>query len=962
MAKLTLSDIGNLENENSAVATMDSNSAAIETALENTLSRDGTGPNQMLSSFDMNSHQIINLPAPATANSPLRLSDLTSFISGGTVTNIPAGGIAGQVLGKVSDDDFDVSWRDTQHTASILDFGALGDGTTDDAPALRAAVAALINGGTVLVPPCANGYLLNSVVNNAVLDLTGSAGNKSISIVGEGWSYNSVTAPSGSVFKLGPNITSSHDFIHWAGTATVTNVNLKNFAVCDYQNVYQPRARDTIYIDGTVNDNFGLDHALIENLFLGISNRYSIHTAANPSTNNGGGAFANSKILKCQVGAINLTSTGDHVTVEDNIIGPNEGETPGLPGIFGSNVQGATSLLILNNLINSFNGMIILDQCTTAVIAFNELEMSAGVPNTYGSLIELRGTGGANVSALVMGNCISQNSAIGDYIPLKIDNSVSTFVHSNRFAQTTNHIQPISITANAVNTLIGHNTSYLAGVLQANEGYYNTVSSTTYSVVARDGTGSITIPGRYTSTLNNAGPGAGFLASADNAAIAFQNLGNSADQRTWDILSQVGTGTLQFRASDDANVSSTTWMTATRGSGFTVSGVTIVPPLTLSGAGALGTPASIVLTNATGTAASLTAGHVTTNANLTGDITSVGNATTLTNAPVIAKVLTGYVSGAGTVSASDSILSAIQKLNGNDGTNANLTGDVTSVGNATTLTNAPVIAKVLTGYTSGAGTVSASDSIISAIQKLNGNDATNANLTGDVTSVGNATTLTNAPVIAKVLTGYTSGAGTVSSADSILSAIQKLNGNNATNANLTGPITSVGNATSIASQTGTGTKFVVDTTPTINNPNIVGTATNDNAAAGSVGEYIESSVPVGSVVALTSTTAKTVTSITLSAGDWDVSGDVYISPAATTSMTQTAGSISTTTNTIDFSPGRFSQKVFSAVITAGFGISEPIPPTRFSVTGSTTVFLVAQATFTISTNGAYGIIRARRVR
>ncbi len=36
-----------------------------------------------------------------------------------------------------------------------------------------------------------------------------------------------------------------------------------------------------------------------------------------------------------------------------------------------------------------------------------------------------------------------------------------------------------------------------------------------------------------------------------------------------------------------------------------------------------------------------------------------------------------------------------------------------------------------------------------------------------------------------------------------------------TNANLTGPITSSGNATSIASQTGTGTKFVVDTDPAL---------------------------------------------------------------------------------------------------------------------------------------------------
>ena len=44
---------------------------------------------------------------------------------------------------------------------------------------------------------------------------------------------------------------------------------------------------------------------------------------------------------------------------------------------------------------------------------------------------------------------------------------------------------------------------------------------------------------------------------------------------------------------------------------------------------ALGTPSAVVLTNATGTAAGLTAGTVTTNANLTGPITSTGNATSV---------------------------------------------------------------------------------------------------------------------------------------------------------------------------------------------------------------------------------------------------------------------------------------------------------------------------------------------
>jgi hypothetical protein len=52
---------------------------------------------------------------------------------------------------------------------------------------------------------------------------------------------------------------------------------------------------------------------------------------------------------------------------------------------------------------------------------------------------------------------------------------------------------------------------------------------------------------------------------------------------------------------------------------------------------------------------------------------------------------------------------------------------------------------------------------------------------------------------------------------------------NATNANLTGPITSSGNATSVASQTGTGSKFVMDTSPTLVTPTIgVATATSVN--------------------------------------------------------------------------------------------------------------------------------------
>ena len=54
-----------------------------------------------------------------------------------------------------------------------------------------------------------------------------------------------------------------------------------------------------------------------------------------------------------------------------------------------------------------------------------------------------------------------------------------------------------------------------------------------------------------------------------------------------------------------------------------------------------------------------------------------------------------------------------------------------------------------------------------------------------------------------------------------------------TNANLTGPITSTGNATAIASQTGTGTKFVMDTSPVLVTPNIgIATGTSFNSITG----------------------------------------------------------------------------------------------------------------------------------
>lgn len=146
------------------------------------------------------------------------------------------------------------------------------------------------------------------------------------------------------------------------------------------------------------------------------------------------------------------------------------------------------------------------------------------------------------------------------------------------------------------------------------------------------------------------------------------------------------------------------------------------------------------------------------------------------------------------------------------------------------------------------------------------------------------------------------------------------------------------------------------------NENIKGTATNDNAAAGFVGEFISSTVASGSAVSLTTATANDVTSIELTAGDWDVWGTVLFSPNAGTTSTALLGGISSTTDTLPTSPEASGFSQWRGSLAGANVPSLSIPTVRVSIASTTTYYLVAQANFSASTNAAYGGIFARRVR
>jgi hypothetical protein len=128
-----------------------------------------------------------------------------------------------------------------------------------------------------------------------------------------------------------------------------------------------------------------------------------------------------------------------------------------------------------------------------------------------------------------------------------------------------------------------------------------------------------------------------------------------------------------------------------------------------------------------------------------------------------------------------------------------------------------------------------------------------------------------------------------------------------------------------------------------------------DAAAGKVGEFLSASS--SSAVSLVNSTITSLVSLTLTPGDWDVSGSLALNTtdAAFTSVTV---SLNTVTTAIQAFPNRFQLCVALTAVAQHF----PVPVQRISVSANTTVYVVASIGFTSGSVTAQGYIRARRVR
>jgi hypothetical protein len=141
-----------------------------------------------------------------------------------------------------------------------------------------------------------------------------------------------------------------------------------------------------------------------------------------------------------------------------------------------------------------------------------------------------------------------------------------------------------------------------------------------------------------------------------------------------------------------------------------------------------------------------------------------------------------------------------------------------------------------------------------------------------------------------------------------------------------------------------------------------GVTDGSNAAAGDVGEYLSI---VGGSVSLSTGVQANATSLTLTAGDWEMGGSISVQTSGITpSVTVLMAGLNTTSATL---PAAITNRARSDYNPAFAGASSTpfaaaIPIQRFNVTASTIVYLVGQGTFSAGSLTMQGAMWARRVR
>jgi len=329
---------------------------------------------------------------------------------------------------------------------NVKDFGAVGDGVTDDTLAIKAAIDSLTPfGGNVYFPQGI--YLVSELQTGGVPQGCCVKVEYPIRLIGENSIYTAIR-PADSVgstvhtIQFSPNIGYAHDY---SGVESLFLGNPNNGTRAGKHGVFADTQAAGQQLPGFFLRYLNVGSSAVSGALAFLH--------VNVPANNVNGGLYTARIENSSLrGGIELQGSGDSIQITKNIISANN------IGIDSNQVAGASLLSIVDNNITSFGGSIRINQGLRVHIERNNIEhFSANSSGNDNAMINFNCGSGAAVGGVIQKNLVSAFGSTDATKLVRLKECNGMLVKDNVFLAGVGGITAIDVTTNSANVRLGGN-------------------------------------------------------------------------------------------------------------------------------------------------------------------------------------------------------------------------------------------------------------------------------------------------------------------------------------------------------------------------------------------------------------------------------------------------------------------------------------------------------------------------
>lgn len=327
-------------------------------------------------------------------------------------------------------------------TISVKDFGAVGNGTTNDTAAIQAAFdAGYASQKTVYLPAGSYAVTDSAALGYALI-------NRGVSVIGEGTFYSQIvplpSMPAGSDFiRVQPFNGAYIDFLELARFAIQPNVGGTKYG------------KRSLFLNFPTESNLAKLH--IHDLYLLAGNDYALETFNNTGINIQGIPAHSTIERNFFVEGMKLVGLGDSINISENLFRANGGNRPAI-WLDIADVSGtAMAPIIARNNCDCDGGFLYMVRGRCPKIRDNNIELSHGPGTLNGAVIDIHGSSGNIPYASITDNHLGIFGTATATSAIRIATATGTEIDRNTILTGLSTSNGVLITSAATDTQIGRN-------------------------------------------------------------------------------------------------------------------------------------------------------------------------------------------------------------------------------------------------------------------------------------------------------------------------------------------------------------------------------------------------------------------------------------------------------------------------------------------------------------------------